>query len=357
MQICDWLEIIFCQSCIGMFSRFLIPCDAQNFNLKSSVIIATDEYKIPKVFQNQLENAIDEMKKLLEKLEHQEDKVYFQKYLQKIPEILEHQEDKVYFQKYCEKINNQLNHFNDFEKKALKISDFNYMINSTFEILSGLTLLKTKIFLSIEGLNNIDLDNTQQDEINLSLDKTTEDLSKWIYYCSEIAEQFRNFDKDYTNLMNIEDRLFFFEIQEDILTKIDNIKTNLLHNSKEIDKPKVRRLFSSSSTEMKKEAHSNFLLIIGLKLLYDLTIELEYTASRLKLLDLKFFQIISEFLETLSKELSKLEIAKNFEKCELYVKEFYLDYIVEHLTKISCLVNDFCRQIVLDRFLKTENYY
>ncbi|CAG8775985.1 17153_t:CDS:2 [Gigaspora margarita] len=277
-----------------------------------TVIIATNEYEIPKVFQKQLENAIDEMKKLLEKLEHQEDKVYFQKFLQKIPEILEHQEDKVYFQKYCEKINNQLNHFKDFEKKALKISDFSYMINSTFEILSGLALLRTKSFLSIEELNIIDLENTQQDEINLSLDKTKEDLSKWINYCSEITDQFRNFDKDYTNLMNIEDHLFFFEIQEDILIKIDNIKTNLLHNSKEIDKPKVRRLFSSSSTE---------------------------------------------FLETLSKELSKLEIAKNFEKYELYIKEFYLDYIVEHLTKISCLVNDFCRQIVFERFLKTENYY
>ncbi|CAG8669269.1 2787_t:CDS:2, partial [Scutellospora calospora] len=119
----------------------------------------------------------------------------------------------------------------------------------------------------------------------------------------------------------------------EILIKIHDIKTNLLHNSEEIDKPKVRRLLSSSK-EIKKEAHSNFLLIIGLKLLYDLTTELEYTTSRLRLLDPAYIQKISEFWETLSKELSKLKVVKIFEKCELYAQECYLDYMAENLTKI-----------------------
>ncbi|CAG8760552.1 8375_t:CDS:2, partial [Racocetra persica] len=278
------------------------------------VVIATvEEYEIPKNFQNQFENAIGDVKKLLEKLEHQEDREYFQECLRKIRDALEHQEDKEYFLNYFKKINNQLDHFKDFDEKALEISDyFNYMINSTFEILSGSANLQMKIFSSIERLNNIDLESSQ-DEINLSFDETDEYLFKWINYCTEITDQFEKFFEDHSNLIkNIEDSLFFFEIQEEILTKIHDIKTNLLHNSEEIDKPKIRRVRTlfSSSEEIKKEAYSNFLLIIGLKLVYDLTAKLEYTTK--------------EFWETLSKELSKVlskELAKNFVKCELYAKE------------------------------------
>ncbi|CAG8717938.1 11453_t:CDS:1, partial [Scutellospora calospora] len=147
------------------------------------VVIAIEEYNIPKNFQTQLENAIDVVKKLLEKLEHQEDKEYFQNYLRNIPEVLERREDKEYFLKYFNRIDNQIDHFKEFDEKALKISDyFNNMFHSTFKMLSGLANLQTKVFSSIERLNNIDLENTHQDEIYLSFDKTDKYLFEWINY-------------------------------------------------------------------------------------------------------------------------------------------------------------------------------
>ncbi|CAG8778311.1 2462_t:CDS:1, partial [Racocetra fulgida] len=167
------------------------------------VLIATvEKYEMQKNFQNQLENAIGDVKKLLENLEYQEDR----KYLRKIPEVLERQDDKKFFLEYLDKVDNQLDFFKDFDKKALEISYyFNHMINSTFEILSGLANLQTKIFSSIERLNNIDLENTQ-DEINLSFDETNEDLSKWINYCAEITKHFKKFYKNHSNLIeNIKD--------------------------------------------------------------------------------------------------------------------------------------------------------
>ncbi|CAG8620783.1 7412_t:CDS:2, partial [Dentiscutata heterogama] len=267
---------------------------------------------------------------------HRENKPYFQEYLKKI-DNQEHQEDKKSLQAFINKIDNQLVNFKFFDEKALKISNFfNYMINSAFVILSGLANLKAEIFLLIESLNDIDLENTHQEEINLSLDKTDEYLHKWANYCTNITDQFKEIHEDHNNLIkNIEDSLFFFAIQEEILDKIPDIKVKILYNSQELDKPKVARLLTSSK-ELKKEVYLNFFFIIGLKLVYDLTSELENTTSRLKLLDLEAIQKILEVWKTLSKELSKgLELVKNFKSSELYVKEWYLDYVVENLINID----------------------
>ncbi|CAG8473037.1 4017_t:CDS:2 [Cetraspora pellucida] len=205
------------------------------------VIIGIKEYEIPTNIQTQLENAIEVVNKLLE---HQEDKEYFQNYLQNILEVLERKEDKEYFLKFFKKIDNQFDYFTKFEKKDLKFSNyFNQMIYLIFMILSDLANLQTKVFSSIERLNNINLENTQQYEINLSFSK----IDEWINDCINIIDKSRKVHEDYSKLIeNIEDCFFFFEIQEEILTKIHDIKTNLLNNSKEIDKPKVRRLLSSS---------------------------------------------------------------------------------------------------------------
>ncbi|CAG8577184.1 2263_t:CDS:2 [Dentiscutata erythropus] len=79
-------------------------------------------------------------------------------------------------------------------------------------------------------------------------------------------------------------------------------------------------------------------------------INTQYATSRLQLLDI---QKRLEFWKKLSDELQlSKELLESFEKRELYVKEYYLNYLVENLTEIGCLINNFCKQIIDEKIVK-----
>ncbi|KAF0530828.1 hypothetical protein F8M41_011994 [Gigaspora margarita] len=75
---------------------------------------------MPENLQKQLEKAIEDVKKSPEKLE-------------------EHREVKEYLQKIYKQLK-------DFNENALKIDEFDPIINFKFEILSDLANLKTELF-------------------------------------------------------------------------------------------------------------------------------------------------------------------------------------------------------------------
>ncbi|CAG8780462.1 20738_t:CDS:2, partial [Cetraspora pellucida] len=307
---------------------FLPPCYLTNQIAKQFLIedetmaidgnfsLTDKDYEIPENLQIHLEKAIEDVKKSPSKLEHEE------------------------LEKYLQEINKKLK---DFNENALKI-DFNYIIDLKFEILSDLANLKA----ALNGkLNYINLKSTFSDKINLSvgeIDKINDFLSKWINRTKTIPfeEIYEGLSKFNNFVNNMEDSLFFFEIQEKLLAKITEIKETLPYKSEEIDKPykpykstKQKKdkwgIFSTTKNtkeippnEVQNEVYSDFLLIIGLKLAYDLTTELEYTTSRLKLLDPTIQKIIV-ILKKLHDEFDKLqsseELVESFERSELYVRE------------------------------------
>ncbi|CAG8731006.1 14338_t:CDS:2, partial [Cetraspora pellucida] len=293
-------------------TKFIAVAEAGNF-----VIIITKEYEIPGNLQELLEKAINDVKKS--------------------PEILERQEIKEYFQEYYQKIDEQLKYFNDFNERALKIDDLNQIIDLEFEILSKLVTLKIEIFLLVEKLKNIDLENIDTKEIDLIVCEIDKYLPEWIDCCTKITNKFKKFYEGFSNLISkTKDSHYFFAVQEEILDKVaDKISLyDMSKNiSKKIDKPKG--FFSSSKNNTEKiqnEIYSNFLRIIGLKLVYDLTTELEYATSKLNLLDPMFIQKISEFWQQLLDELKISEtlfeiLFKSFKQSELYAKEYYIDYL------------------------------
>lgn len=322
------------------------------------MLIVSENYELPENLQEQLENAIGEVKKLPEILDHQEYFQVFQEYLKKIEDPLNYFKDYFQdFQEYLQKIKDPLNYFKDFDEKALKIDDLNQIIDLKFVILSCLATLKTTgIFLLVEKLKNNDLESISN-EINLKVGEIDKNLPEWINCCTKITNKF----EDLSNFISkIEDSHLFFAIQEEILTKIADKKTNLRRMSEEI---KPKRFFSNSKEKKKiqKEIYSNFLQIIGLKLVYDLATELEYATNRLKFLDIQKILDTIELWKKLSDELQlSEELLKSFEKSELYAKEYYLDYLVESLTEIGCSINNFCKQIIDEKFVKDqiiqENY-
>ncbi|CAG8773083.1 7817_t:CDS:2, partial [Cetraspora pellucida] len=171
--------------------------------------------------------------------------------------------------------------FKDFGDKVLKIKDFN-IIDLAFNILFNLANLKSKIFLFIEKVNNFDLEGSFLNEIDSligEIDKYLKSLPEWNSTCIKITNQF----KDLNNFIeNIKDSLFYFEIQEKLLIKMDEIKNKLLDKSKNIDEYELKKKSSFRSKHYKKKIedyndaiYSDFLLIIGLKLVYNLIVELE----------------------------------------------------------------------------------
>ncbi|CAG8596682.1 9069_t:CDS:2, partial [Scutellospora calospora] len=255
------------------------------------VVIAEDEdLKPSKALLEQLEKAIRKVKESPETIE-------------------EHQEVK----KYLQEIDKQLEYFKEFDEKVF---DFNHMINLAFDILSSLANLKTEVFSLIEKSNRINLESNCLSEINLlvgEIDKYFKYLREWKNISTIITNQFKKLYEDLRNLNNnTKDSLFFFEIQEKLITEKEELMKKI-----------------------NQENEANLLHIIGLKLVYDLATELEYTTSRFKLLDLTSIQKISDFLEKLTYELQlSEEFVKNFGESELYVKECCLNYVVEKLSKI-----------------------
>ncbi|CAG8833045.1 19608_t:CDS:2, partial [Gigaspora margarita] len=275
------------------------------------VIVTDEEYKMPKNLEKQLEKAIDDVKKSPEKLE-------------------EHREVK----EYLRKIDKQLKNFNE---KALKIDEFDTMINFKFEILFDLANLKTEIFSLTEKPN--DLKNTCSNEINLQIgevnlsggefDKINEFLFKWINCTKTIP--FEKFYKDLINFSNfiniIEDSLFFFEIQEKLLDEITKVKRKY-NKSKEINKQKKERWGILSIFMNTKEMPQN---------------ETYFSSS----------DIVKKLSDEFDELQSSKKLVESLKRNELpvYVKECCLDDVIENLTKIGCLVNNFCRQIVVEKRL------
>ncbi|CAG8709953.1 16741_t:CDS:2, partial [Gigaspora rosea] len=159
--------------------------------------------------------------------------------------------------------------FKDFDKKVPKVED---MINLLFNILSSLADLKTKIFLLVEKVNNLYLESTFSNEIDLlvdEIDKLLKPLSEWNNCCTNITNQFEEFNKF---VENIEDSLFFFKIQEKLLIELDKTRKHICNNADKIEKYKAMmyEIFSFKSpdkkiNEEKEKAYSDFRFIIGLK--------------------------------------------------------------------------------------------
>ncbi|CAG8478487.1 27990_t:CDS:2, partial [Gigaspora margarita] len=139
------------------------------------IIIATDEQNIPENLQTSLEKAINKVKesKILKEVIND---------LKELSEISDNQEVKKYFQ---------------------EINNLNIL------------------------MKNLDLESTFSNEIYWlidEIDKQLKSLPKWNDCCAEITNQFEDLN-NFAN--NIKDSLFFFEIQEILLTKLDEVREKL----------------------------------------------------------------------------------------------------------------------------------
>ncbi|CAG8705501.1 11424_t:CDS:2, partial [Dentiscutata heterogama] len=157
--------------------------------------------------------------------------------------------------------------------------------------------------------------------------------------------------RSYITHNTIEDNLLFFEIQEELLGKVDEVKEKLR---------KKHGILNKIVSPFKSLDEKEIYLVIGLKLLYDLTIELECARSRFKLLNPEFVKDISDFWGKLTYELQlSKELVNIFKEseCELYIKESCHHCIVENLSKIGCLINDFVRNITAKKIAKNEQFF
>ncbi|CAG8562948.1 9420_t:CDS:2 [Cetraspora pellucida] len=296
--------------------------------LHTVIIVAGDIEVFEEKNQNQLEEAINRMKNSSENL----------------LKILELQEIKEYLQ--------EIDQLKNLNEKVLKTNNSN-VINLKLDMFS-LVNLKTEMLSFIEKLNNIDLESIFSNKISLSISEIDKYLPRWKNYCIKIANYFENL----SNLNNnMKDNLFFFEIQEKLLTKIEKVKTELHDQFQEVEKYKSKKNifkpYQKEIDEKNEKIYSKFLLTIGLKLVYDLIAELGYVAKRLKLLDQYSIQNISDFWKKLIYELELTEGAVEvFKESEQYIKECCLDYIVKNLINIGCLVNNFCKQIIVERIVE-----
>ncbi|RIB01495.1 hypothetical protein C2G38_2256153 [Gigaspora rosea] len=270
---------------------------------------------MPKSLQKILEKTVNDVNKSL--LQHVETESEMTKSRQEILEeainYVNKSQEKLNLQKvkgYRQKIANQLKYFEDFDKKALKFEDFDDMINLAYVIL----------------FKSANLKSTCPSEMNLLVSEIDKDLPKWINSCTKIANKFNQFYEDLNDFItsnNIKDNLLTFEIQEELLTEVNGIKTKLCKTS-----DKLNKIFSLRKSQVEEKIRSNFLLIIGLKSVYDLTTELEYARSGFKLfLDPIFIKEILDFWKELIHELQSSEdLVKIFKESELYLKENCFDY-------------------------------
>ncbi|CAG8454641.1 9900_t:CDS:2 [Gigaspora rosea] len=281
-----------------------------SFEIPMETIIMVRKFEIPENLKKILEKAINDVKES--------------------PETLKKA-----------KLDQQLK---DLEKVS-NIEDFN-MSNLAFNILSSLANLKTKIVLFVEKANYLNLESiflNEIDSITSKIDKYLKFLPEWNDYCIKIINQF----EDLNNFVkNIEDSFFYFEIQENLLAKRDKIIEELFNKSKKIDEYKTKKKYSfrqkiyEEKIKQDEDAvYLNFLFTIGLKLVYDLIDELKCIAKKLKLLNSTSIQKIL------------VDLIEIYKKSELCLKDCCLDYIVENLSKIACLINNFCKQIVVDKRL------
>ncbi|RIB25122.1 hypothetical protein C2G38_2031331 [Gigaspora rosea] len=233
------------------------------------------------------------------------------------------------------------------------------MIDLAFDILFSLASFKTENFTFIEKVNNLDfkINPNEFDLLIVEINKHLKSLPEWNNYCIKIINQF----EDLINLVNnVEESFFILEIQEKLLANMKELREKLRNKSKNLDEieSKRKKSFRPKRYEEKiKEEdgaiYSEFIFIIGLKSVYDLIAELEYTTKKLKLLDSISIQKILGFLKKLNYELKQTEdLVEVLRKRELYLNDCYLYYLIENLSNIDCLVNNFCRQIVVEKSIK-----
>ncbi|CAG8763828.1 11402_t:CDS:2, partial [Racocetra persica] len=132
------------------------------------------------------------------------------------------------------------------------------------------------------------------------------------------------------------------------------VRKKLWSESKKINEyeKKINRIHFTNYEKVSK-IDSSFLLIIGLKSVYDLFVEFGYAAKRLKLLDSISIQKITDFLKKLNNVLKQTkDLVKVFKESELCLKDCCFDYVVENLSQIGCLVNNFCTQIIVKKIVK-----
>ncbi|CAG8667678.1 11804_t:CDS:2, partial [Cetraspora pellucida] len=230
------------------------------------------------------------------------------------------------YEEYRKIIDIQLHKFKEFDKKALKIDDFIHMIGS------GTSLIKELMNMNLKStgasLNEIDL-----------VDKIDQNLLKWIEDYTNIARKFKQFCEDLTDF-NKNDDLVLFNIQENLLTEVNDVREHLTKKSNQLDKP-----WYFNKEDIKKKIDKDFLHVIQLKQTYDLTTELECIRSRLKFFDQTFIQRTSDFCEKLTYELKlNNDLVKIFKECEPYLTNFCLNCIIENLSEIDCLVKTFCKR-------------
>ncbi|CAG8751505.1 12552_t:CDS:2, partial [Cetraspora pellucida] len=269
------------------------------------VVIAVEEFELPKNLQDQFRKVISDVNnERLEILKHD-----VEKYRKKIEEVVE---------EYREKIEEQLNEFKEFDKKALKIDDFIHMIDLASSLIKELMNMNLKI------------PGASSNEISL-VDKIDQNLLKWIEDCAKIARNFNQFYEG-LNTFNKNDNLALFKIQEKLLAEVDDIRNHLTKNSEDLGS--ILHLIQKRS--IKKKIDEDFHRIIQLKSVYDLTTKLEYIRSRLHFFDPTFIQKISDFWKKLTYELKlNNDLIKIFrEKNDPYVKDYCLNRIVENLLEI-----------------------
>ncbi|CAG8762044.1 28618_t:CDS:1, partial [Racocetra persica] len=126
-------------------------------------------------------------------------------------------------EEYYKKIDKQLNEFKEFDKKVLKINDFIYMLDLAISLIKELKNMNLKS--PDDSLNEIDL-----------IDKIDQNLLKWVKDYAKIAKKFNNrqFYEGFS-IFNKNNDLVIFNIQEELLTEVDDIRKHLTKKSKELD--------------------------------------------------------------------------------------------------------------------------
>ncbi|CAG8512288.1 1764_t:CDS:2 [Gigaspora rosea] len=259
------------------------------------VIDAAFRYKVPENLKKPLENAINSVKESPEILE----KMIIN--AKKLPEISSRDSQRITNKEkpyqtidlLGQELDQQLK---DFDKKVLTIKEFN-MIDLAFDILFSLASFKTENFTFIEKVNNLDfkINPNEFDLLIVEINKHLKSLPEWNNYCIKIINQF----EDLINLVNnVEESFFILEIQEKLLANMKELREKLRNKSKNLDEIESKRKKSFRPKQEDGAIYSEFIFIIGLKSVYDLIAELEYTTKKLKLLDSISIQKILGFTLT-----------------------------------------------------------
>ncbi|CAG8500967.1 8176_t:CDS:2 [Cetraspora pellucida] len=350
-----------------VFNRVLLLRTSSLIKVSSDVaceniVIAVDEYELPENiegdFDTALSTVVEKVDGLLRKSNQQEDnknslnfndfmsiinselsliKKFDENFAAEIRTIPS--EIFNYYEKYSETIKNQLENWKKVNFDQMIASASSLMINMNTMIIDARQLLHEQQSTSENETNSLvykinkDLfegikDYADYDKVAEKFDKFYKDLSK--FKTNKIAEEFKEFHGNLKGLF----------------TEIDKIKKDLTENSE-----KMKGNFVFNKWDVKKNIQERFRKLIRLKLVYDLATKLEYMSNRLKLLEPTFIQKISAFWENITYELEvNKELVKTFKENELSIKKCCVNCIIENLSKIHDLVDNFCKDIICKKW-------